>query len=118
MTKEDIKFTLPVDFKYRVKVIRVIDGDSIEIFSDRGRKVYTLDTVRMFGYDAPEINNTEQRERGLQAKARLEELILNQEVYCQTYKDSGDKYGRLLATIVLPNGKVVNQIMINEGHIK
>lgn len=58
-------------FTYQADVIHVIDGDTFQALADLGFGVTTLQTFRLWGLDAPEINTKE----GRQAKAFLESSL-------------------------------------------
>lgn len=127
------KFTLkdPRLWHYRCLVIRVIDGDTVMLLSDKGFHQYEVIKVRMAGIDAPEkrprVGSPKQRshEKVLAAAAssRLEELIGGQEVVIRTEKTG--KFGKMLAMIEAPGGDIpveiinapdsANQILLEEG---
>lgn len=105
------------------KVVKCYDGDTIHcVFKIDG--TYYKFKIRMEGYDSaemkpslkikPEIRN-ELKAKALLAKQRLEDLVLNKNIYlfCNGY----DKYGRILGTIrlKLDDVKSVNDMMIEEG---
>lgn len=106
------------------KVVKCYDGDTIHcIFKHNGK--YTTFHVRMYGYDSPEMKPsiliTEEKRKQIKenaflAKKRLEELILNKNVYlfCMEF----DKYDRLLGKIKsnLNDKQYINDLMIKEGH--
>ena len=106
------------------KVIKCYDGDTIHcIFKHNGK--YTTFHVRLYGYDSPEmkpsITISYEKRKQIKAKAqlakkRLEDLILNKNVYlfCMEF----DKYGRLLGKIKinLDDRQSVNDLMIEEDH--
>lgn len=87
--------------EYRT-VTRVIDGDTVVVSGG--------DHVRLLGMDTDE--------RGYPcykaAKERLEELVLNKEVYLESDVEDKDQYGRLLRHIIL-DGKNINLKMVEEG---
>ncbi len=84
-------------------VSRVIDGDTIVLS--------TGEHIRVIGENTPE-----KKEKGFkEAKKRLEELVLNKEVELEAEKRDKDKYGRLLRDVYI-NGKLVSEIMIEEGY--
>jgi len=55
-----------------VELVRVVDGDTIEV--KMGNKI---ESVRLIGIDAPEMNE-ETRERAIESKQYLENLLKNQ----------------------------------------
>jgi endonuclease YncB( thermonuclease family) len=105
------------------KVIKCYDGDTIHcIFKHDGK--YQKFKVRLLGYDSCEMKQSKKLESHIRdalklkaklAKEKLEELLLNKNVYlfCQ----GQDKYGRILGIIKLNLDceKSINDIMIEEG---
>lgn len=87
------------------KVVKVLDGDTIEI--ETGEK------IRLLGIDAPEINNR----WGPEAKKFNEDLLLGKQVKIELDKILLDKYGRLLAYVWI-DGKMVNEAILEEGYAK
>lgn len=86
-------------YTYKAKIIRVIDGDTMEVLVDLGMYVKMTITIRLFGIDTPEIRG-EEREEGLKVKDYVKSLIEGKEVLIKTHKDSKGKYGRWLAEII------------------
>ena len=82
-------------------VIQVIDGDSIVVTYG--------DEVRLSHIDAPEWNQP----WGDQARERVKELALNKRVRLKC--KGKDRYGRTLAEVVLPDGRILNQVLVEEG---
>ena len=110
----------PPVYTYRVKeVVKVIDGDTIDVQLDIGFASYLRKRLRFLGVDTYEVRGDE-REKGLLAKARLIEMLgAADQIYVQTVMDSKGKYGRVLAWVwVENNGKLtlVNTQLIEEGH--
>lgn len=91
-------------FHYRAKVLRVIDGDTIEVLADLGFGVHSKITLRLYGVDAPERNNPDEAGRAELAKRFLETeigLVKNQ-IEIRTYpdvrqSDKSDGFKRYLA---------------------
>ena len=106
-------------YLYRAEVVRVVDGDTIDVDIDLGFYTWIKkQRIRMVGIDAPETHGAE-RDAGLTATVFLRNLVEGKEVILRTYKgrDGGDsrgKYGRWLGTIYL-DGLDVNQHMIDNG---
>lgn len=101
-------------YKYRhVRVIRVIDGDSLEIEIDLGNKIKWRDTFRLNGIDAPELAET----GGKEAKAHLSDLLDVGVGRVETFKP--DKFGRWLVDIYITvdGGEMsANKLMVLDGH--
>ncbi len=105
-------------YYYKVRVVRVYDGDTIHVDIDLGLSTWIKkEKLRLARINAPEIRGS-QRPAGLAARDFLRNLILDKEVIVQTIKDRKGKYGRYLAEIWLQteNGwENVNDRMLAEG---
>jgi endonuclease YncB( thermonuclease family) len=77
---------LQTEQQLNVKVIRVIDGDSVVVRDQNNATIQ----IRLKGIDAPESSQA----FGPEAKAKLTELSLNKDV--QIYWTKIDPYGRLV----------------------
>ena len=109
-------------YEYRAKVNRVVDGDTVDIDIELGFDiVLTGQRVRIMGIDTPESRTSDKVEKvfGLAAKNRLKELLGKTAILkTQIEKDGDDakgKFGRILADFVAPDGRMVTEIMIEEG---
>ena len=108
------------DFSYRVnKVIKVVDGDTIDVILDMGFDIMYKQRVRLFGIDTPESRTRDKVEKkyGLLSKKFLQEQLKNaKKVNIKTYKgDETGKFGRILGEIFV-NGINVNQLMCSKYH--
>jgi endonuclease YncB( thermonuclease family) len=97
------------------KIVDVYDGDTCKGVLYLDNKL-TKFTIRMNGYDTPEIrtNDAIEKEYGIAAKIIVSRMILNKIVYLKCGK--WDKYGRLLADIYMKTPK--NTICLNDWIIK
>jgi len=118
------KKNIKQDYIYKAKVVRVIDGDTIDIDIPMGFGITkTKQRCRSHGIDTPEsrINTKRQPERirekqmGLESKARMK-VLCGKEVYIESL-DGGklDKYGRLLINLYTLDGINISATLINEG---
>lgn len=100
----------------RVRVVRVLDGDTVEALIDLGFRTHRQETLRLYGIDAPELKS-ETRAAGQRAKEHLLTLIESAaRLSLTTIKDDGqDKYGRFLG-VLWDGEKNLNQQMILDGH--
>ncbi len=99
----------------KVKVLRVIDGDTIEI--EDAEKV--AKKVRYIGIDTPETVDPRRSEQcfGKEASAKNKELVQGQEIYLEKDVSEVDKYGRLLRYIYLESSDIsVNEQLVTEGY--
>jgi len=135
----------PPDF-VKAKVQKVIDGDTIvvsikEVNLNKRKTLQNLRfTVRLIGVDTPESKpnrraklQSQESEKdvetiiqlGKMAKRFTEELLIVRKVgrkkiyrtvYLEFDSDPQDRYGRLLAYVWLPDGKMLNKEIICEGY--
>ena len=112
--------------EYDVTVIKVVDGDTVDVDIDLGFGICLKDErVRIMGIDTPESRTSDRVEDlfGEAAKARLKELMKNGGKLITTEDKSGEdmkgKFGRILGDFKVEyNGedRRVTDIMIAEGH--
>ena len=110
-------------YEYRAKVIKVVDGDTVDVDIDLGFGVWLKDErVRIMGIDTPESRTRDKVEKkfGLAAKARLKELlgatpILKTQVG-KGGEDMKGKFGRILGDFLTEDGKKCGELLIKEGH--
>lgn len=103
-------------YSYNAEIIDVKDGDTIVANVDLGFGVWLKkQTFRLAGINSPEIKTNE----GKTSKEKLKEYIFNKRVILHTKKDSKEKYGRWLCTVVLEEDKNlidINHRMVAEGY--
>jgi len=96
-----------------VKVRRVVDGDTLVVgVVGKNRR------VRVLGIDTPERKSryTQEEPFGKEASARTRELVMGATVTLLFEGESRtDKYGRLLAHVILPDGRSLGEILLKEG---
>lgn len=97
---------------FHVEVIRVIDGDTVELNIDMGNNTFWRDTFRLMGINAPEKHKTDKPAADA-ATAFLAEWLKERGLAVHTY--GKDKYGRRLCTFHTINGNV-NVRMVEAGH--
>jgi len=88
-------------YTYNAKVIRILDGDTVEAEIDLGFGISIKKLVRLNGIDTPEKTSKidSVRELALKAKARTAAALENKNVILKTKLDKDDKYGRVLAYV-------------------
>jgi|TARA_B100000900_G_C20257267_1_gene584509 micrococcal nuclease len=108
--------------EYDVKVIKVVDGDTVDVDIDLGFGVMLKDErVRIMGIDTPESRTRDKVEDlfGEAAKARLKELMANGGKLITTEDKKGEdmkgKFGRILGDFKV-DGRKVTEILVEEGH--
>lgn len=121
----------PADTAWTGTVVRVVDGDTIEVEFPNGE----VDTVRLLGVDTPEtsaestspgefegIPDTESerahlRAWGTEAAAFAESELAGEEVTVVTGGDRRGGYGRLLAVLYV-DGEDFNERLLTEGYAR
>ena len=108
--------------KYDVTVVKVVDGDTVDVDIDLGFGVTLTDErVRIMGIDTPESRTRDKVEDlfGEAAKARLKELMKDGGKLITTEDRKGEdmkgKFGRILGDFEIGD-KRVTDILIEEGH--
>ena len=110
---------------YRGKLERVVDGDTIDALIDVGFDIWIKKRIRYSGIDTWEsrTRNLEEKAKGLEAKARNKELLMevsSKSGYFRLKSFGVGKYGRVLGEIYIEDkeGKQynINKTLISEGH--
>ena len=105
-------------YRYKVKVIRVVDGDTVDVDIDLGfGMTYKKQRVRMLGIDTPESRTRDLEEKfyGKASKANLIKILDGQDVELVSH-DKG-KFGRILGELFIGGASYsVNQQQIDEHH--
>lgn len=110
-------------YEYKAKINRVVDGDTVDVDIDLGFGVWLHDErVRIMGIDTPESRTSNEIEKvfGIAAKNRLKQLLGDTAILKTQVDKSGEdakgKFGRILGDFVAPDGRMVTEILIEEGH--
>tara|TARA_R110002020_G_scaffold240658_2_gene453687 strand:+ start:9373 stop:9711 length:339 start_codon:yes stop_codon:yes gene_type:complete len=102
-------------WEYHAEVLRVVDGDTVDVRVDLGFKVHFNVRVRLHGLNAPESRTRDKEEkiRGLAAKERLDQLIGGKDIILKSH--GVGKFGRCLGELKI--GSInVNATLLEEGH--
>ena len=109
-------------YTYSAKLIRVIDGDTVDLEIDLGFDLSIRQRLKLYGVGTPDSRSADPdtKQKGLEAKQRLTELLPRQ-FKVSTILNKRGKYGRVLGIIYLTDkhsGKDinVNELMVSEGH--
>ena len=114
-------------YNFRVtKIVKVLDGDTIDVLIDLGFDLFKKERVRIAGVDTPEkrTRDLEEKALGIDAtnwlKKKLEDTIAGEgdELTIRTELVGGTgKYGRLLGWLYINEDAVsLNEQMIEEGY--
>ena len=96
-------------------VVSVHDGDSLRIRDSYGK----TQIIRLYGIDAPELetDNWPKQPHSAESRDLLRELLRpGMRVDVRVDQDLRS-YGRLVATVTLLDGRVVNKILLEEGAV-
>ncbi len=107
------------------EIVKVLDGDTIDVTIDLGFDLYKKERVRIAGVDTPEkrTRDLEEKELGVDAtnwlKKELEDVLAgDDELIIRTELHGGvGKYGRLLGWLYVGDEQVsLNEQMIEQGY--
>ena len=106
-------------YYYKVEILRVVDGDTVDVRMDLGFNVWHKCRVRLVGINAPEsrTRDLEEKARGLAAKDWLKDILDSAQSDIEMQSHGVGKYGRVLGELYI-NEVNINQLMVKEGHAK
>jgi len=109
--------------EYRVKVVKIVDGDTVDVDIDLGFGVWLKkERIRMFGIDTPEsrTRDLDEKKYGLMAKDYITRLLDDEGgIVLKTHKDAEGKYGRILGELWRTTDFAdtsINDLMIKNHH--
>jgi len=112
------------DRLYAAVVVRIVDGDTIDVLSGKRLR------VRLIGIDTPEVHDGAKLNRDAQQSGRSRETIkalgrlsseytrrhlLGEQVALELDVETRDRYGRLLAYVWLQDGTFFNMAIVRDG---
>ena len=110
-------------YEYRCKVVKIIDGDTVDVDIDLGFGVWLhKERVRLFGIDTPEsrTRDLEEKKYGLAAKKYLTGMLDDDGgIRLKTHKDKTGKFGRILGELWRTTNyadQSINNYMIDKHH--
>ena len=109
-------------YEYKVNIIKVIDGDTVDVDIDLGFGMWIKDErVRMMGIDTPESRTRDKIEKkfGLASKEKLKSILGKKSILKTQVNKKGEdmkgKFGRILGDFIVGD-KMATQILIDEGY--
>ena len=113
---------MPKLYNYACEVLRVVDGDTLDVLCDLGFSVHLQMRLRMAAINTPESRTRNLREKaaGKAAGAFLKETLESADSVEIESLGRG-KFGRVLAVVyAVTNGKRtnVNQLLVRKGHAR
>jgi|TARA_Y100000310_G_scaffold28089_1_gene26737 micrococcal nuclease len=107
-------------YQYKAKLIRVVDGDTVDAEIDLGFDVWVKKRIRLADINAWEsrTRDKEVKAKGLRAKEWLQGELLNHDNEFVVVSTEVGKYGRCLGHIFVGDDLdySVNLRLIDEGH--
>ena len=115
-------------YEYRATIVKIVDGDTVDVDIDLGFGVVLKDErVRVMGIDTPESRTRDKVEKkfGLAAKKRLKELLGKSAVLATQVNKNGEdmkgKFGRILGDFnvydaTTDSWRKSGEVLISEGH--
>tara|TARA_R110002020_G_scaffold282714_1_gene498380 strand:+ start:2894 stop:3226 length:333 start_codon:yes stop_codon:yes gene_type:complete len=104
-------------YEYRAKLVRVIDGDTVDAKIDLGFDVWVKKRIRLHGIDTPETRtkDLEEKKAGFAAMERVKALMdeCGGEFILKSH--GVGKYGRCIGTLYI-NDNNINELLLSEGH--
>ena len=110
-------------YEYRCKIVKIIDGDTVDVDIDLGFGVWMhKERIRLYGIDTPEsrTRDLDEKKYGLIAKSWIEKFMpLGSIQTLITQKDKSGKFGRILGKFRVNDGSydiILNDWMITNHH--
>jgi micrococcal nuclease len=108
-------------YTYHATLVKVVDGDTVDLRIDLGFQVSLNVRARLYGIDTPEIwgvkKESVEYQEGMKAKQFVEEWFSGKEtVVVETLKDKQGKYGRWIAKVLsLDSSECLNEVLVEQG---
>lgn len=104
-------------YTYKIKSVRVIDGDTAECLVSLGFYIDITIRVRFAGLNTPELNSPilENRQLALLAKAESVAWFEANKNQIILYSKSVDKYGRYIGRFENWNKESINDILLEKN---
>ena len=122
-TDENTPYDTVEGLKTRIKVLRVLDGDTLDVGMCRVGNTVLKYRVRLYGIDTPEKRPSRsdplrhlEIQASLRSKQALTDRLMENDWIVIAHFEKADKYGRLLCTLFDKNGENLNEWMIRMGH--
>lgn len=101
------------------KVLKVIDGDTMDCIIDLGFDISIRKRVRLHGIDTPEVNDRDHTTRGqaIEARMKVEQLLKDKPGRVNFIYHGDGKYGRPLMEVLIGETNL-NKFLVKEGYAK
>ena len=87
-------------YQYKAEVLRILDGDTIDVRVDLGFKTFRKERIRFYGIDTPESRGRKKCKKGIEVKEMVKNLLTSfPNITLETTKQG--KFGRYLGIVYL-----------------
>ena len=102
-------------YEYNCEILRVVDGDTVDVSIDLGIDISYKSRVRLYGIDTPEsrTRDKDEKARGLMSKEYLIDELSKGQVVIKTHKDKKGKFGRVLGEMYVGD-RNINLMMVDD----
>ena len=106
-------------YKYKCKLIKVVDGDTVDAEIDLGFNIFIKERIRLMGIDTPESRTRNKAEKswGMASKKYLKKVLKDNgnefELFTKIQKKG--KFGRIFGTIIVNGDIDVNQLLVKNN---
>ena len=103
-------------YEYPALLVKVVDGDTIDVLLDLGFHFFAERRLRLDGVNAPELSG-ETKKEGLRAKRFVQRKLgpPGVQTLVVTSVQESDKYGRVVARVRLENGSDLSELLLENG---
>ena len=110
-------------YEYNAVIVKVVDGDTLDVLVDLGLEIYKKLRVRLYGIDTPEVygvkHDSEEYTAGKKASDFVKKLLpQGTKITIRTIKDKRGKYGRYLGRVFFDyegNKEDLSVLLLREG---
>ena len=110
---------VPAIWAYRAQLVRVIDGDTLDVVIDQGLHTHRTERIRLLGVNTPETKGAT-RPAGLAAAGYVTSWLgavpFDDDWPLIVQTAQGDAFGRWLARVWRPDGRCLNADLLAAGH--
>jgi micrococcal nuclease len=109
-------------YEYRCKILRVVDGDTVDVDIDLGFGIWMhKERIRLHGIDTPEsrTRDLEEKKYGLLAKKQMQFFLpVGSMQTLVTTKDKAGKFGRILGKFLIYDKTTDSQMTVNDWMVR
>lgn len=109
-------------YEYRCKIVRVVDGDTVDVDIDLGFGIWMhKERIRVYGIDTPESRTRDVTEKvfGKLATEAVKTFLPEGSMQTLvTVQDKAGKFGRVLGKFLIYDAKEDRQTTLNEWMVK